>query len=505
MTTDKRIKSLVIVGGGTAGWMAAASLQRHFSGTPLKITLVESPDIGTIGVGEATTPTFRRFCHRLGLQDLDVMRAIGATCKLGIQFNHWKNQNHSFFHPFSVFGQSLNQVDFLHYWLRARKAGLDAQLTDFSLGAGLALAGKFSPPSPNPPSTLSVYDWALHLDAGRFAALLREKAVAGGVEHVRATVHRVTRAENGFVHSLLLDDGRELAGDLFIDCSGFRGLLIEDALQTGFEDWSHWLLCDGAWVAPSARETAAKPYTQVNAHSAGWQWHIPLQERSGNGRVFSSRYIDAEQVRDEFSRSLGESALDEPRLIRFKPGIRRRAWNKNVIALGLSAGFIEPLESTSIALIETGIERLKTLFPQRDCHPDIATEFNEQTRLEYERVRDFVLLHYALNGREDSDFWRECRAMAKNGNLPESLQRKINVFLSSGYLLRYRWEMFQPASWLAIFAGFDRLPHSWNLAADALDQTQLLQGLRGMRDSVRQAVREAPAHQEFIARYVQKK
>lgn len=502
MNNEMKIRRLVIVGGGTAGWMAAASLQHHFGGTPLSITVVESPEIGTIGVGEATTPTIRRFYQQLGLRDLSVMQATGATCKLGIQFNHWKCQGHSFLHPFSVFGHSLNGVDFMQYWLKAKNAGLAGELTDFSLGAQLALANKFSPPAPEPASTLSVYDWALHLDAGRFAELLREHAVKGGVRHIQGTIERVQKSDDGLLQTLYLRGGDTVEGDLFIDCSGFRGLLIEGALESGFEDWSHWLLCDAAWVAPSERPDRARPYTRVDAHGAGWQWNIPLQERDGNGRVFASRFLPEARAESEFAESLGGRALAEPRLIRFLPGIRKCAWKGNVIALGLAAGFLEPLESTSIALIETGIERIKQLFPSRGIEPAIVDEFNQQTRLEYERVRDFIILHYALNGRADSDFWRECRAMWQRGDVPQTLQSKIELFRARGYVMRYRWEMFQPASWLAIFAGFDCLPEGWDLAADRIPDQALLASLQAMQQSVRTAVAEAPDHDEFLARYV---
>ncbi|MFC6633233.1 tryptophan halogenase family protein [Microbulbifer taiwanensis] len=501
MTTDNRIQDLVIVGGGTAGWMAAASLQQHFAGTPLKITLVESPQIGTVGVGEATTPTIRRFYQQLGLDDLQVMRAVGGTCKLGIQFNHWRQPGHSFFHPFSVFGQDLDGVAFHHYWLRAREIGLDVPITDFSLGASLALDGRFSPPSPRPPSTLSVYDWALHLDAGRFAELLRDIAVERGVTHLRDTIVDVRQGENGFIRSLQLASGAEICGDLFIDCSGFNGLLIEKTLNTGFEDWGHWLLCDSAWVAQTERGGEPAPYTKVDAHCAGWRWRIPLQHRDGNGHVFSSRYRDKDQARKEFVDSLESAPTAEPRLLRFLPGRRKQAWNRNVIALGLAAGFLEPLESTSIAMIETGIARIKQLFPDRSFAPEIIDEFNEDTRLEYERVRDFLILHYALNRRQDSDFWRDCRQMWLNGDLPQTLQKKMALFKLRGHLIRYRWEMFQPASWLAIYAGFGLLPQSCDPAAERLSGKKLVESLRAMRAGVQQAVQQAPAHGEFLARY----
>ena len=489
------IRSIAIVGGGTAGWMAAASLQHHFANTPLSITLIESSKIDTVGVGEATIPTIRRFYRSLGMRDDDVLRATQGTCKLGIQFNDWHSPGSSFIHPFGLFGQDVRGIGFHHYWLKLKEQGDTAPIGDYSLGASLALDGKFILPSPKPPSSLSVFDWALHFDASLFAALMRDFATSNGCRHIDATITNVTlRPEDGFIDSLQLDNGDEISADLFIDCSGFRSLLLDQALEVGYEDWSEWLFCDSAWVAQSANVGAPSPYTRVNAQEAGWQWRIPLRTRTGNGYVFSSRFTDDEAAKDRFVGNVEGELLTEPRKLNFTPGRRTQSWHKNCIALGLSSGFLEPLESTSIALIETGIERIKLLFPDRGFSQACIDEFNETTALEYERVRDFIILHYKATRRDDTPFWRECAAM----EIPETLQRKIELFRRRGYFVRYRWEMFHPASWLAIYAGFNIMPDAYDPGVDSFDEKYLSDSLAAMRASVRKVVDDAPAHQDFL-------
>ena len=505
---DNRIRDIVIVGGGTAGWMAAASLRRHFGEAPVGITLVESSQIGTIGVGEATIPTIRRFYQALGLSDIDVLRATGGTCKLGIRFNDWLRPGSSFIHPFGLFGQDLKAVGFHHYWMRLRGEGDQTPLGDYSLGASLAAAGKFTTPSLNPPSSLSVFDWALHFDAGLFARLMRQVAERDGVRRIDARITGVKlRAEDGFIESVDLDTGARVAGDLFIDCSGFRGLLIEEALHTGYEGWSHWLLCDRALAVQSEAKGDPPPYTDVTARPAGWQWRIPLQHRYGNGYVYSSRHTSDEEARAVLTGSLPPSShgrlLHEPRKIDFHPGRRLKAWNKNCIALGLASGFLEPLESTSIALIETGIEKIKQLFPSRDFDPSVIDEFNEMSRLEMERVRDFIILHYKANQRPDdpggdpTGFWTHCREM----DVPDTLQKKIDLWKAQGHFVRYRWEMFSPPSWLAIYAGFEMLPRTHDLSVEGYDLGQLSAALAEMRRAVAEVVAATATHGDFIERY----
>ena len=495
---DHRIRKLVIVGGGTAGWMAAAALRRHFHGGPLEITLVESAEIGTVGVGEATIPTIRGFYQQLGLSDIEVMRATQATCKLGIRFNGWLHEGRSFIHPFGHFGQDLRGVPFHHYWRKLAQAGEPTDIADYSLGASLAAAGKFMAPPRNPTSTLSVFDWALHFDAGLFAQLMRRVAEDNGVRRIEGKITKVNlRPEDGFVASLGLESGETVAGDLFIDCSGFRGLLIEEALHTGYESWSDLLFCDRAWAVQSEGQGGPPPYTDVTAHSAGWRWRIPLQHRYGNGYVFSSRHISDEDALAELKAAVPDPLLHEPRLIRFNPGRRKQVWNKNVIALGLASGFLEPLESTSIALIETGIEKIKALFPDRDVAPELVDEFNDWSRREMERVRDFIILHYWANKRGDTAFWRDCNAVT----LPDTLQRKIDLFVGRGHFVRYRWEMFAPPSWMAIYAGFEMLPDAVDPSLDGVDPKALSAPLSEMRKAVREVVASAPPHQAFLDQY----
>ena len=495
MSAEARIGRVVIVGGGTAGWMTAAALTRRFRGAPMRVTLVESSEIGTIGVGEATIPTIRRFYARLGMSDAEMMRATQATCKLGIRFEGWTGDGAAFLHPFGVYGQDLDGVGFHHFWLADRARGSDAPLAAYSLGASMAEAGRFALPSPNPPSSLSVFDWALHLDASLFAQHLRAFAEAGGCERVDARIAEVRLTPEGDVRGLALEDGREIDGDLFIDCSGFRGLVIGEALGEPYEDWSRWLLCDAAYAVQTrnAAGRAPVPYTRVTARAAGWRWGIPLRHRAGNGLVFSSRHQSDEDARADLMRELPGEPLAEPRRIGFRPGRRRRAWVGNCVAVGLSAGFLEPLESTSIALIETAIERLASVFPDRVIDPALRDEFNDQTAEEMERVRDFIVLHYLLN-RRDEPFWRDARAVEP----PETLLRKLRVWDARGEFVRYRWEMFHPASWLAIYDGMGRYPRAIDPAVDGIDPDRLSASLTALRATVARAVSTAPPHAAFL-------
>lgn len=493
----QRIEKLVIVGGGTAGWMTAANLKHHFK-EQVSITLVESSALGTVGVGEATIPTIRHFYRQLGMTDTQVIQATQATCKLGIQFNDWHKTGSSFIHPFGLFGQDLRGIGFHHFWLKLKQKNRATSLQDYSLGVNLAKYNKFTLPSPTPSSTLSVFDWALHFDAVLFAKHLREFALKQGVKHIDATINRVDlRETDGFIESLTLHSGEKVHGDLFIDCSGFRGLLIEEALHTGYENWSQWLLCDGAFAVQTESTGQPAPYTKVTAHTAGWQWRIPLQHRAGNGHVFSSRFMGDDQAKTILLQNLDGKPLFDPRKIAFTPGRRTKAWNKNCIAVGLSSGFLEPLESTSIALVETAIEKIKMLFPDKSFNPRLIEEFNSMTAEEYERVRDFIILHYKASARDDSEFWRYCRAM----EIPDSLQYKIELYRARGHFVRYRWEMFGNASWLAIYDGFNIQPDIYDPAVDAFSEDYLANTLDEMKLAIRNAVEGSPDHAAFIARY----
>lgn len=496
-SSPQPVSKLVIAGGGTAGWMAAASLAKHFERTPLHITLVESPEIGTVGVGEATIPTIRRFYRKLGLTDGEVMMATQATAKLGIAFDGWRAAGVEFIHPFGRFGQDLNGIEFHQYWRRLSRSGHQRPLADYSLPVQLAQANKFTTPAPHPSNSLGVFDWALHLDATAFAALLKSTAKKLGVTHIEGQINHITLApDTGFISSLQLADGRSLAGDLFIDCTGFRACLLGDALGVQYESWQDQLLCDRAVVAQSHLATPETPpsYTRARAMHAGWQWRIPLQSRQGNGLVYSSRHLSDDEATAAMLDGCGAAALHEPRLLRFTPGMRSVSWQKNCIALGLAAGFLEPLESTSIALIETAIEKIKLLFPGTDCNPALVNEFNEMTRLEYARVKDFILLHYVLNGRTGEVFWDDCRQVTQ----PETLKNKMALFKARGHLVKYRWEMFQPASWLALFSGLGFQADAYDPAADAIPQQQLEALLNGMYQGIQSAVSECPTHQAFL-------
>jgi tryptophan 7-halogenase len=488
--SNNPIQKLVILGGGTAGWMAAASLKHTFP--QLNITVVESSEIGTIGVGEATIPTIRRFYAMLGLTDEEVIRATQGTCKLGIQFNGWLSPNSSFIHPFGSYGEALNGIPFHHYWLKHNSAESAGQLEQYCVAVQLAKQNKFCLPPSKPQSALSVFDWALHLDAGLFAGLLRKHAQENAVQRIDATVTEVeTSAENGFITALKLDNGQRAEGELFLDCSGFKGVLIEQTLKTGYQDWSHWLLCDSAVVAQSELQGEPAPYTEANARTAGWQWKIPLQHRQGNGLVYSKTYQSDQQAEAELRANIQGKLLQDPRVLRFTPGRRNMSWNKNCIALGLAAGFFEPIESTNIALIETAIEKIKLLFPDTSFQPALRDEFNYRIEKEYESVRDFVILHYCLNQRQQP-FWQAYRQIS----VPDTLAHRIELFKSNGLLPRQRHEIFQPNSWLALFDGYQCYPQRY----DPIPMDFIKQGLAGMRRSIVSAVENSPPHTAYLQR-----
>jgi tryptophan halogenase len=498
VTSNQQISSIVIVGGGTAGWMTAAALSRHFQHMPVKITLVESSQIGTIGVGEATIPTLRRFYTTLGFSDIEVIRATNATCKLGIEFQDWHSPGSSFIHPFGLFGVPVKDTPFHHYWLKARQLGESSELADYSLGINLAQQNRFCFPSPSPESNLQVFDWALHFDASLFAELMRTYALKNQVELIDGKITEVLcKQDNGEIASVKLEDGQSISGDLFIDCSGFAGLLIDKTLKCGYQDWSEWLYCDRAFAVQTESTLNPIPRTIAKAHSAGWQWQIPLQHRTGNGHVYSSRYMSDEDALQTLIQHLPGDALHTPRQFSFTPGRRAKAWDKNCIAVGLAAGFLEPLESTSIALVETAIEKIILSFPKPQYSQLEVERFNSVTATEYERVRDFIILHYKANQRTDSAMWRDCRAMS----VPDSLQEKMQAFKEFGSLERKPWEIFGPDSWLAIYAGLGYLPGSYAAQVDNMPNDYLLTNLANMRSSISKMVDTVPSHVDFLTRF----
>jgi len=492
---DGPVRSVAIVGGGTAGWMAAAALARIASKSRIEtIRLIESSEIGTIGVGEATIPAMQLFNRFLGIDEDDFVRQTQATFKLGIEFRDWSRVGDRYFHPFGTYGPPAESGHFHQQWLRARSLGEAADIAEYSLCAAAARLGRFARGSSADDSGFS---HAFHFDAGLYAAYLRAYAEARGVNRTEGKIVDVRlRSEDGFIDALRLETGEEVAADLFLDCSGFRGLLISDALGVGYQDWTHWLPCDRAMAVPSAAALDPHPYTIAAAQTAGWQWRIPLQHRTGNGHVYCSNFMSDDEAAAILLRNLDSPASAEPRPLRFTTGRRTTAWRKNCVALGLAAGFMEPLESTSINLVRTGIAKLLTFFPDRGFDPASIAEFNRLTALEHERIRDFLILHYNATDRHDSEFWRYCRGMP----IPETLRHKIELFRSSGRIALYQEELFITSNWLAVLLGQGIAPRDHDPLADLSEVEPLLRSLKRSRAALRATAEAMPRHRHFIER-----
>lgn len=491
----KPIERLVILGGGTAGWMSAAMLGKLF-GDKIAITLIESDEIATVGVGEATVPVLHIFNRLLGIDENEFVRATEATFKLGIKFENWGKLNSAYFHPFGQYGDNFDIAPFYQYWLRLHFAGMDNSLEQYSLCTVAAANNRFTrPPTQDPRTIWSTYSYAFHFDASLYAKFLRNFAEQRGVKRIEGKLNHVSLDEtSGFVKSLKLENGIEVSGDLFIDCSGFRALLIEGALKTGYEDWSHWLPCNSALVVPSESSGTFVPYTRSLAHTAGWQWRIPLQHRTGNGHVFSSNFMSENAAEQLLLDNVDGKALASPRLIKFVTGKRKKSWNKNVVAIGLSSGFLEPLESTSIHLVQTALAKLVNWFPDKDFDETSIDQFNHLHALEVERIRDFIILHYAMTERNDSEFWNYCRTMP----LPDDLKRKINTFKSSGRLIELPGDFFKEASWLAVLLGQGVVPKSYDPVAAFYDEDRLKKIMGEMSAFVRNTVSTMPTQEQYI-------
>ncbi|KZE13252.1 tryptophan halogenase family protein [Sphingomonas hankookensis] len=491
------VRSIVIIGGGTAGWMAATYLARRLTYLNLSITVVDSAAIGTVGVGEATVPAIRDFLSAIELGEPDVLRETGGTIKYGIRFDGWGGEAHRFFHPFGLYGVGAGGVAFHQYWLKLNAAGRAGPIGDYCLATQLARNGLFLPPADRPANDLGVFNFALHFDAAKFAALLRRLALANRVAHVDGRITQVaTDPARGHVTAVTLDDGRQIAGDLWIDASGFRSLLLGEALGVPYVDWRHWLPCDRAVAIPcTAAAGDPVPYTVATARTAGWQWRIPLRHRIGNGSVYCSAFQSDGDAEDALIASLEGEPLADPNRLRFVTGHRERFWSGNVVGLGLASGFLEPLESTSISLIQSGLERFVALFPDKDCDPRLAATYNRQSVLEFERLRDFLFLHYLANHR-DEPFWQAIRAVEP----PEPLQIKLDAWRSGGEFVRNEWDTFQDPSWLSLYAGFGDLPQRHSPLADAIPDDTLADSFARMREAIGKTLAHAEPHGRFLAR-----
>ena len=492
-----RITQVVIVGGGTAGWMTAAALSKVLS-SEYSIRLIESEDIGTVGVGEATIPMIKLFNNALDLDEDDFVRQTKGTFKLGIEFVDWGRIGDTYLHGFGKIGQDLGLVAFYQYWLKMHQAGKAADFDEYSINTWAARHGKFMRAiGDRPNSPLADIAYAYHFDAGLYARYLRGYAEARGVQRIEGkVVDTELRGDDGFVEAVVLDRGDRIAGQLFIDCSGFRGLLIEQALKTGYEDWSHWLPCNRALAVPCESATELTPYTRSTARDGGWQWRIPLQHRTGNGMVYCSDHMSDDEAAAVLLANLDGKPLADPRPLRFVTGKRKRFWNRNCVAIGLSSGFMEPLESTSIHFIQSAIAKLVAMFPDRNFDQVDIDEYNRQTGFEYERSRDFIIAHYVANERPEP-FWRQCREMA----IPDTLAGKIELFRSHGRVFREHEELFTESSWIQVLIGQGVLPRSYHPMVDLLSPEEITQMMGGVRTVLESCAAAMPGHAEFIARH----
>ncbi|MEH3123572.1 MAG: tryptophan 7-halogenase [Sphingomonas phyllosphaerae] len=497
MTDNTPLQRIAIVGGGTAGWMAAAALARVLGPHGPAITLIESEEIGTVGVGEATIPPIQAFNALLGIDEAEFVRATQGTFKLGIEFVDWRRRGHRYFHPFGVYGIDKGAVPFEAMWQRLHVAGEAQPLESYSICAIAARAGRFMPPQPgNTP--LAHIGYAFHFDAALYARFLRDKAEAAGVVRREGRVVEVIRSgSRDFIAAVVLADGSRVAADLFIDCSGFRGLLIADAMGATFEDWGHWLPNDRAVAIPTANTGPLTPYTRSTAQSAGWQWRIPLQHRVGNGHVYASRHLSDDEAIATLLANLDGEPLTEPRQLRFRTGRVDRFWIGNCVALGLASGFMEPLESTSIHLIQAGIARMLEMLPTRAFEPADTRRYNRLMTAEFESIRDFLILHFHATERRDTEYWRRLATMP----IPEALSERLAIYARTGRVYREGDELFTKTSWLAVMDGQGRTADGYDPLAAGMPLDEVRARLERIAAVTHAAIGHMPAHADFIARH----
>jgi tryptophan 7-halogenase len=488
------IKHVCIVGGGTAGWMTAVALSRLMGTQRISITLVESESIGTVGVGEATFPHIRAFNARIGIDEVEFMARTKASFKLGIEFRNWGRLGDSYIHAFGKLGEEIGGVAFHHHWAKLFARGQAEPIERYSLPASAARSNRFARPSMRDDSQAD-YSYAFQFDAALYAAYLRNLSEESGVKRYEGKVTSVHQnAETGFVETISMDNGQTVSADLFVDCSGFLGLLIEDTLKTGYEDWSHWLPCDRAVAVPCSTHGPLTPYTRATARDAGWMWRIPLQHRVGNGHVYCSGYISDEDAAKALVDQLESPPLADPKFLSFKTGRRRKQWSKNVVAIGLSAGFLEPLESTSINLIQLAIGRLLDFFPDKSWNPVFESEFNRLMDMEYERVRDFLILHYHATERDDTPFWNYVRTMA----IPDSLTEKMDSYRKRGIIMSQRDGMFHEASWVAVYSGQNIVPRGYDPRTDFVSNEDVARALTHLKNQSAARANGLPLHEDYI-------
>lgn len=495
---DRPLKRFVIVGGGSAGWMTAAALSSMVDPRKIQITLVESEQIGTVGVGEATIPDMINFNRMLGISEADFMKATDATFKLGIEFVNWGQKGESYFHPFGDHGVDMQGIDFHQFWVKAHQSGHLNPIEDYSLCATAAKSNKFSHPAQNPKSVLSKINYAYHFNATKYAKFLRFYAEKRGITRIEGKVDAVDLApDSGHIKSLTLENGTTIDGDFFFDCTGFRALLMRQKLDVKFKDWSHWLPCNSAQTIACEHTDTLPSYTRSTAHSAGWQWRIPTQTRTGNGIIYSTDFMNDDDARDILLGGLDGAPIGDPRTIRFKTGCLEKFWHKNCVGIGLSSGFLEPLESTSLYLIQMGISKFISLFPSGDLQPVVVDEYNRQMRQQFDQVRDFIILHYVATERDDSDFWNYCRTMS----IPDSLTHKIELFREAGRVFRYDDELFSRPSWIAVMLGQNIVPKVCDPIVSTLDAAQVNHSLGSMHRAMIDAAAKMPSHAAFIDQY----